>query len=69
MHDGEQSMSSILVEAPADPRTCRHTHVEQLGHTAGAVFIHCAGCGSVVIVQGGHRWIIRPTDGEGPLPF
>ncbi len=62
-------MSSMLVEVPTDPRTCHHEDVEELGHNAGAVFIRCVTCGSVVIVQGGHRWVIRPTDVQGPLPF
>ncbi len=62
-------MSSLVVEVPTDPRTCRHEDAEALGHNARAVFIRCNTCGSVVIVQGGHRWIIRPTDVEGPLPF
>ncbi len=62
-------MSSILLEVPADPRTCRHEAAEELGHNGPAAFIRCATCGSIVIVQGSHRWIIRPTDTEGPLPF
>lgn len=62
-------MSSLLVEVPADPRTCPHQDVEELGRDAGARFIRCTVCGSIVIVQGGHRWIIRPTDVRGPLPF
>ncbi len=66
---GEQSMASLLVEVQTDPRTCRHQDVEELGHNAGAIFIRCIACGSVVIVQSGHRWIIRPTDVQGPLPF
>lgn len=62
-------MSSILVEVPTDPRTCRHEDIEELGHDRGAAFLRCATCGSVVIVQGRHRWIIRPSDEYGPLPF
>ncbi len=62
-------MASILEEVPADPRTCRHDAVEQLGHDGRATFIRCVSCGSIVIVQRGHRWIIRPTDDQGPLPF
>ncbi len=62
-------MSSILVEVPTDPRTCRHTEVEELGHDGGTGFLRCATCESVIIIQGGHRWIIRPTDENGPLPF
>ncbi len=62
-------MSSVSVEVLTDPRTCRHEDLEELGHNAQAVFIRCVTCGSVVIVQGGHRWIIRPTDEVGPLPF
>ncbi len=62
-------MSSVLVEVPTDPRTCRHPEVEALGHDGGAVFVRCVTCGSVVIVQGSHRWIIRPSDVEGPIPF
>lgn len=62
-------MSSVLVEVPTDPRTCTHPEVEELGHDGNAAFVRCIECGSVVIALGGHRWIIRPTDVEGPLPF
>ncbi len=62
-------MSSIAVEVPTDPRTCRHEDAEELGHDGAAGFIRCVTCGSVVIRQGGHRWIIRPTDEHGPIPF
>ena len=62
-------MSSVLIEIPVDPKTCRHESIEDLGHETGAMFYRCAVCGSIVIVQRGHRWIIRPTDEEGPLPF
>lgn len=62
-------MSSILLEAPTDPRTCRHQAVEEMGRNGNAAFIRCVTCGSIVIVQGSHRWIIRPTDTAGPLPF
>ena len=62
-------MSSILLEVPTDPRTCVHETVEELGHDGLAVFIRCETCGSIMIVQGAHRWIIRPTDEAGPLPF
>lgn len=62
-------MSSVLVEVPVDPRTCRHQDLEPLGHDGAAEFSQCPACRSVVIVQAGHRWIIRPTDEEGPLPF
>lgn len=62
-------MSSILIEVPVEPETCRHESVEELGHDGGAVFYWCLVCRSIMLVQKGHRWIIRPTDGEGPLPF
>lgn len=62
-------MSSILVEVPPDPQTCRHEDIEELGHDGPAVFLRCVACGSIVIAQGRHRWIIRPTDEYGPLPF
>lgn len=62
-------MSSLLVEVPVDPRACRHQDLEPLGHSGGAAFLQCATCQSIVIVEGAHRWIIRPTDVEGPLPF
>ena len=62
-------MSSILVEVPTDPRTCRHQDHEQLGHDGQADFNRSSACGSIVIAQGSHRWLIRPTDSEGPLPF
>ena len=62
-------MSSVLIEVPVDPNTCGHDAVEELGHNRGAMFYRCDTCGSIVIVQRGHRWIIRPTDEKGPLPF
>ncbi len=62
-------MSSLLVEVPADPRTCRHEAIEEIGRDGPAVFIRCDSCGSIVIEQGSHRWIIRPTDESGPLLF
>ncbi len=62
-------MSSLVVEVPTDPQTCGHETVEEIGHDGPAVFIRCVACGSIVIVQGAHRWIIRPTDEAGPLPF
>ena len=62
-------MSSLLVEVPVDPRACRHQEFEPLGHSGEAAFSQCLDCGSILIVQGGHRWIIRPTDDQGPLPF
>ncbi len=62
-------MFSVVVEKPIDPRTCGHEEIEQLGHDGGAVFFHCAQCGSIVIGHGAHRWIIHPTDEAGPLPF
>ncbi len=62
-------MSSILIEVPIDPKSCDHASVEDLGHEAGAVFYRCSVCGSIFIVHHGHRWIIRPTDEGGPLPF
>ncbi|HYM38938.1 MAG TPA: hypothetical protein VEY12_02170 [Thermoplasmata archaeon] len=62
-------MSSLLVEIPADPRICRHEGIEELGHDGDAIFYRCTGCGSIMIVQHGHRWIIRPTDTGGPLSF
>ncbi len=62
-------MSSLLVEVPTDPQTCRHAEVEELGHDGGAAFVRCVVCGSVLIIRGAHRWIIRPTDEHGPLPF
>lgn len=62
-------MSSILVEVPSDPRTCRHEDVEELGHDGAAAFLRCVTCGSIVIAHGRRRWIIRPTDEQGPLPF
>lgn len=62
-------MSSVLIEVPVDPKTCIHETVEELGHNRGAMFYRCTICGSIMIVQYGHRWIIRPTDEKGPLPF
>ncbi len=66
---GEQSVSTIVVEWPIDPRTCHHEEVEPLGSEGGAAFFRCVACGSIVIAQGSHRWIIRLTDEAGPLPF
>jgi len=62
-------VSSILIEVPVDPGTCLHDSIEELGHDEGALFYRCTTCGSIVIAQRGHRWIIRPTDEAGPLPF
>lgn len=62
-------MSSILIEVPVDPRTCLHETIEELGHDGGALFYRCPDCGSILIAEHGHRWIIRPTDEAGPLPF
>ncbi len=62
-------MSALIVETPIDPRTCLHQEIEELGHDGEASFFRCVGCGSVVIGSGNHRWIIRPTDVRGPLPF
>ena len=62
-------MSSILIEVPVDPAACRHETIEELGHNRGAMFYRCSECGSIVIAQRDHRWIIRPTDEHGPLPF
>lgn len=62
-------MSSILVEVPTDSRTCRHEDVEELGRDDAATYFRCVTCGSIMIVKSGHRWIIRPSDVEGPLPF
>ncbi len=65
----EESLSSVLIEERPDARTCRHVEVEQLGHDGSADFFRCVACGSIVIAKGPHRWIIRPTDAAGPLPF
>jgi len=62
-------VSSVLIEVPIDPKACRHDSIEGLGHDRGAAFYRCSDCGSIMIVQQGHRWIIRPTDERGPLPF
>lgn len=62
-------MASILLEVPADPKACLHESVEELGSDGGASFRRCATCGSIIIAQHGHRWIIRPTDEGGPLAF
>lgn len=62
-------MSSILIEAPINPTTCRHETLEELGRDRGATYQRCPVCGSIVIAQRGHRWIIRPTDEMGPLSF
>ncbi len=62
-------MSIVAVEAPADPRSCIHPEVEELGHDGDAAFLRCETCGSILILRKAHRWIIRPTDVRGPLPF
>ncbi len=62
-------MSIVAVEALADPRSCGHREVEELGHSGNAAFLRCETCGSILIVRKGHRWIIRLTDVQGPLPF
>ena len=62
-------MSSVILETLTNPRTCGHEEIEQLGHDGGVVFLRCTVCGSIVIGRGAHRWIIRPTDEAGPLPF
>lgn len=66
---GEQSVSSILIEAPVNPMTCAHATIEEVGHDGDATFYHCPVCGSVVISQHGRRWIIRLTDERGPFPY
>ncbi len=67
--DGEQSVSIVAMEAPANPRSCIHRGVEELGHEGGVAFLRCEACGSILIVHKAHRWIIRPTDVQGPIPF
>ncbi len=62
-------MSSVLVEVPVDPRACAHNRFEELGRDGGAAFFRCPVCGSILIRQRGHRWLIRPTDEAGPLLF
>jgi uncharacterized Zn finger protein len=62
-------VASVTVEKSIDPRTCGHEEIEQLGHEGAAVFLRCTMCGSIVIGHGAHRWIIRPTDEAGPLPY
>ncbi len=62
-------MSSILIEVPVNPLTCHHETMEELGRDGSAMFCRCAVCGSIVIGNRGHRWIIRPTDEGGPFPF
>ena len=62
-------MSSLIVEKVIDPRACGHVEMEQLGNEGGAIFHLCVACGSIIIAQAAHRWIIRPTDEMGPLPF
>ena len=62
-------MSSILIEVPVDPQTCRHENIGEIGRDGKAVFYRCDACGSIIISDGPHRWIIRPTDEGGPLPF
>jgi hypothetical protein len=63
------AVPSVLIEESENSRTCRHEDVETLGDDDSAAFLRCATCGSIVIVHGAHRWIIRPTDESGPLPF
>ncbi len=62
-------MASILIEVPVDPRECRHETLEELGRQGDASFHRCETCGSIVIARHGHRWLIRPSDESGPLPF
>ena len=51
---------SILLEQPRPSSlTCVHDRTEPLGNEGAATFYRCVECGSVVILQGGFRWVLK----------
>lgn len=52
-------MSVLLEEPRPSPRGCVHPLTEFLGIEGTATFHRCTVCGGVVILQGGHCWILR----------
>lgn len=51
-------MSVLLHEPGPSPRECIHDRSVLLGSEGAATFYGCDVCGSVIIIQTGHRWIL-----------
>lgn len=51
---------SVLLEPPRpSSQGCVHPRTEFLGSEGTATFYRCPECGSVVILQRGHRWVLK----------
>ncbi|OGS60413.1 MAG: hypothetical protein A3K59_10800 [Euryarchaeota archaeon RBG_19FT_COMBO_69_17] len=58
-------MSVMLRKSRVDPSVCEHRETEALGSERNAEFLRCRSCGRIVVVQGGHLWVLNPSPG-GP---
>jgi len=54
-------MSVLLHEPGRSSRDCGHGSLDLLGSEEKATFYRWAECGSVVIVAGENRWVLRST--------
>lgn len=54
-------MSVLLHEPEPSLPGCLHEVTGWLGSEGTATFYACDACGSVVIVQASHRWVLRRT--------